>query len=129
MKNLIFAAALLVICSGAIIRAEELDGKTLLESCSAAVSIADGKPLGDSQEEVRNVNLCTGYLYGFTDSHELEKLAKPKKRLYCLPTDGVRNEQLARIITTHLKSNPKDLNQSARINVLAALINAFPCKK
>lgn len=122
---LLIAAALITLAPAAF--AGEYDGNELLRNCNAAVRQADGEKV-DGVEALGGV-YCTGYLAGFAASHAVEAMAKPQRRLYCLPEKGLEGSQLARIVTKHLKKNPEELHTSARMHVVTALTVAFPCKK
>lgn len=102
-------------------------GADLLKNCASVVKQADGGNL--SEEESLGAVYCAGYLAGFSDSHVMETTAKPKKPIYCLPTDGVKNDQMARILTAYFKKHPERLQESARLHVVSVLISTFPCKK
>lgn len=102
-------------------------GIEFLRACSATVKQADGLELFP-EEQVLSV-YCLGYMSGFTDSVRLTNhFYKPKNPGICLPEKGASNEQLIRIITKWLKEHPDTLHQTARMDVLLALQNAFPCK-
>jgi hypothetical protein len=103
------------------------DGNNLLRRCNAAVKVADGEKVGE--KEGLDALICASYLNGFIDSHALEVIAKPQKEIYCLPEKGLENGQVARIVTKHLKDNPKTLHWSARTLVGISLSRAFPCSK
>lgn len=109
------------------IYADENSGSALLKNCGATVKQADGGIL--NEEESIGAVYCAGYLSGFVDSHVMETNAKPKKPLYCLPEDGIKNEQMARILTAYFKKHPERLQESARLHVVSLLIKNFPCKK
>lgn len=126
MKAL-FLSAFAMACVATPCLGEDLDGKSLLKHCSALVKQLNGDRVSES--EARDANFCIGYLYGFTDSHAIEIMAKPQDPLYCLPAAGIENAKLARIVTKYLKEHPKDLKESGRINVASALAGAFPCSK
>lgn len=126
MKTLLLAAVTIFLTAAPCL-AEDLDGKSLLKHCNALVKQLNGEKISES--EARDANFCVGYLYGFTDSHAVEAMAKPQKPLYCLPGSGIENAKLARLITKHLKEHPKNINESGRINVSVALAKAYPCPK
>jgi hypothetical protein len=71
---------------------------------------------------------CLSYLSGFFDGSEMQS-ALTDSRLICWPDDGVSGFQLKQIVVKWLQDHPKDLNQRARIQVMLAFKDAFPCKK
>lgn len=104
-----------------------MTGNDLLKSCSATVKLSDNIKL--SAVEASNSSLCIGYLSGFTDSLQLSThLSGVPVNNICLPSEGVSNEQLARVMAKWLKDHPEDLHKSVRIEVLNALSHVFPCK-
>ena len=54
--------------------------------------------------------------------------AKPESKLFCPPVGGMSVDQQIRIVTKWLKENPAELHRSARMSVLVAYIQAFPCE-
>lgn len=102
-------------------------GAALLKNCNAAIKQADGGTL--TEEESLGAVYCTGYLSGFMDSHVMEINAKPKKPLYCLPETGLTNNKMAHILTAYFKKHPERSQESARLQVVSALLQSFPCKK
>ena len=42
--------------------------------------------------------------------------------------DGVKREQVVRIVVKYLEDNPKDLHRDEGLLVAAALVAAYPCK-
>jgi len=102
-------------------------GIEFLRACGAAVKQADGVPVS-GQESVESL-WCLSYLAGFTDSLRLTaSLFKPQNQKVCLPEEGTSGEQLARIVTKWLKDHPEHIHESGRIQIMFALVNAFPCK-
>lgn len=124
MKRIVLSfAILLMFCANGYCL---MSGSDLLKSCAAAVKMADGTNL--SVDEAADSMLCLGYLSGFTDSLRLStRFSGTSIANVCLPTEGVSNEQLSRVITKWLKDHPEDLHKSVRIEVLNALSHVFPC--
>lgn len=102
-------------------------GAELLRACSAAVKTADGLQI--SEEDAALSIYCLGYVSGFTDSVRLTShFYKPRDPKICLPEKGTSNNQLIRVVTKWLKDHPENLHESARMEVLLAFQNTFPCK-
>lgn len=71
---------------------------------------------------------CIGYISGLIDGHQItSNILKPEKKFLCLPKDGISNDQAVRIVVKWLNEHPEELHQTARVAVLVALRNAFPC--
>jgi hypothetical protein len=49
------------------------------------------------------------------------------KEISMSPWHGISNDQAVRIVVKWLNKHPEDLHQTARVTVLVALRNAFPC--
>ena len=101
-------------------------GLDLLRGCTAAIKSIQGKDL--SHEEYSEMIYWTGFLAGFNEANIITHY-ETQRPPYCPPAEGIQNEQLIRIVYKYLRGHPKDLHQSARLCVLLALRNAFPCKK
>ena len=69
-----------------------------------------------------------GYLDGTSSTVAVSNLSSEQRKI-CLPEKGLFTDDAVRIFLKHLRENPKQLNQSGRINLTNALRNAFPCKK
>ena len=72
---------------------------------------------------------CAVYLAGFVDS---ERIISPfvllsGQRAFCLPEEGLENEQIRLVVTKWLRENPQELHTSARVSIFVALKRAFPC--
>jgi len=101
-----------------------VDGQTLLDACRDKKSI-DGQAL------------CTSYIASFKDTVVALKLAYKNAGLeipplYCLPEDGVNQEQLMQVvidfIEIQLKKNPNVAKVNAATLALAALYRKYPCQ-
>jgi hypothetical protein len=101
-------------------------GNDLLRGCNAMIKGSDG--VKQSDEEMAFSLFWTGYISGFTDSHSIMLMGK-KATIYCYPPQGIENGQVARIVAKYLRESPKELHQSARLCLLLALRNAFPCSE
>jgi len=101
------------------------DGNGFLEKGSAAVRADDGEQV--SQHDMIGAGYCLGYLLGFADAESLSSALEGNKPLLCLPKQGLRNLQAARMVTKWLKDHPSELHKNGRISVVVALKEAFPC--
>jgi hypothetical protein len=80
-----------------------------------------------SSEEPDLQLACVGYLSGFMDGVEINATATKGRKSFCLPKEGISNDQARRILVKWLEARPKFLHESARVHVLLALKDAFPC--
>jgi hypothetical protein len=102
-----------------------LPGSDLQRYCGALVKETAGKE-ELNPEELSGALFCAGYLTGFTDARFLESLGR--KELYCMP-EGVDNGRLAGTVVDYLTKNPERVSDTARVVVIYALKEAFPCGK
>jgi hypothetical protein len=71
---------------------------------------------------------CAGYISGLLDMYAL--MSSPKfggKAIYCIPAEGISNDQAAKVFMKWANEHPEQLNESARMSFLIALHEAFPC--
>ena len=101
------------------------DGSSLLTACSVKVRIDDGER-NISEDEALKGLMCMEYILGFIDSHTTESIFTEKKQ-YCLPDNGIRMQQAARIVVKFLKANPKFLQEKARLGTFAAFHESILC--
>ena len=115
---------LLLILTVSTLSAQTDTGMDLLRACNTIIQAEEGKEvaMGD-----RLLSLYwTGYLGGFNDAAVLIDTAI-SHGIYCVPAQGIENDQLVRVVKKYLDEHPEDLHQSARILILFALREAFPC--
>ena len=99
-------------------------GMDLLRACNAIIQAEEG---GDVSIENQLLSFYwTGYLGGFNDAAVLIDTAV-SHGIYCVPSQGIENDQLVRVVKKYLDEHPEDLHLTARILVLLALREAFPC--
>jgi hypothetical protein len=108
----------------------ELDGNELLGYCNSVIKQENGDTL--STTELVLAAHCTGYVSGFIDSHAIDSYLfeknTQKKLLYCLPPNS-KIIQFVRVIVKYLNEHPEKLHNGARMLVMEALNEAFPCKE
>jgi len=105
-----------------------LDGSGYLNICGTylrfgGADLTDVPDYGDAGE----YNMCFGYHRGVIEAHETWEMSIKVKTI-CLP-DGVTDDQMIRVTIKHLKENPAKLHMYAAVHIMAALQEAFPCKK
>ena len=94
-------------------------GDELLWACSAEL---------DNIENAMRKIQCVGYLQGMLDGVQLVFGLTPESKFFCPPVSGMSADQQLRIVIKYLENNPETLHQSARVLVLSAYTQAFPCK-
>ena len=115
---------LIVILSVSSLSAQTDTGMDLLRACNAIIQAEEDQDV--SMEDQLLGLYWTGYLAGFNEAAVLIGTGTSQK-IYCLPSAGIENEQLVRVVKKYLDEHPEDLHRSARIAVLLALSEAFPC--
>lgn len=94
-------------------------GEELLWACQADINTPEGA--------VKKTH-CSGYLSGILDGLQLMFGIKPETQFFCPPESGIRGDQQVRIVIKYLESKPENLHKSARMSVVLAYMEAFPCK-
>ncbi len=139
-KVTLISIFLLIFPGKAIFAWSNVTGESLLDTCKTAIEVHS--KIGNSlltQDENGKYNACLSYITGVDDAHETmaaihagipEKYDDViKKFVYCRP-DGVTRIQEARIVVKYLESHPEILHfKLSAIVVIAALRQAYPCKK
>jgi hypothetical protein len=103
--------------------AQASDTIELVRECEGREPIAQAPEFG--------IGMCLDYLSGMLDMHSL--MSDPRigngRAQFCLPEKGISNEQAIKVFLKWADDNPAELHKSARISVLRALREAFPCSK
>jgi hypothetical protein len=83
-----------------------------------------------SPEEWLKLAHCAGYVSGMLDMHAL--MVAPQvggtTSLFCLPADGISNAQAIKVFLKWAREHPEELHKRARLSLLIALKEAFPCQ-
>lgn len=104
------------------------DGNYLLHACADKTESATTP---ETKISTYGGNMwCIGLLEGVADMNTLysQGMLGGKEGAFCLPEEGIPDDQLRRIVVKFLEDNPKSLHQSARILTTMAFHDAFPCK-
>lgn len=99
-------------------RGSDARAEDLLSDCTA-----------DKKSSPDALLFCLHYLVGFVDGALVAQPEQPASKILCYPDEGVSTEQVRRIVVKWLESHPQNLHTSARIQVMLALHDAFPCKE
>ena len=94
-------------------------GDELLWACNAA-------PDSSIDDRLAQIH-CMGYVQGILDGVQLIFGLQPESKFFCPPESGISNDQGLRIVIKWLENNPEKLHESARMAVLIAYAQAFPC--
>lgn len=71
--------------------------------------------------------ICGRYIDGMMDMHSIATTIGGAKPLFCLPATGISVDQAMRVFVKWAQANPAKLHTTARISVVIALGQAFPC--
>ena len=86
--------------------------------------------LGPYSDDVKYFNqiMCISYISG---AHDMLRMLSDgfKANLICTPKDGLSNDQLVRVVVKWIEKNPERMHESARMAILSAIGEAFPCTK
>ena len=115
---------LIIVLAFSGLSAQSDTGMDLLRACNAIINAEEGNEV--SMEDQLFLLLWTGYLAGFNDAALLLN-SVVSHGIYCLPPAGIVNDQMVRVVKKYLDEHPEELHQSARILILFALREAFPC--
>jgi len=105
----------------------QYDGNDLLRGCKYIVRQDNGEELNGY--EMVQTTFWLGYISGYTDSKIIQEVFCGKIGPYCLPSKGLENQQIARIIIKYLENNPEKLHTSARLLIGGTLCKYFPCEQ
>jgi len=129
MKNLI-AALLILLFSNSVKSNDAIvgTGSYLLDHCKHYINYMNTEDKKYLTKQIYSVAYCQGYIdaaRGVAAQMQMEMKSDLFKM--CIP-NKVRNDQLARIVTSYLKGRPDLLHWGAGTVVLMSLVEAFPCK-
>jgi hypothetical protein len=120
-----------------IARAQTIDasGNEFLNKCSVIEKSADVQMSNLSDIEIVQADLCIYYLRGVADGVQAEKaflqeLSGANKFKYPVPScvpDGVKVDQIARIVLKYIRNNPEISHYPTAALVMDALGTTFPC--
>ena len=70
------------------------------------------------------------YLNGIIDGYQIRSFEADRGlQALCPPAAGIENEQMKLIVEKWLRDHPGNLGESARMPVVLALAQAFPCRR
>ena len=72
---------------------------------------------------------CLGYIDGVIDAHELLSAAHLEAKYFCLPPTGLEAGDAMDIVLKYIRDNPSMMTMPARLVIIRALNEKYPCKK
>lgn len=112
-----------------------ITGNELQEKCTPALHVFDGDDTGAVGPDGDKAWFCLGYVVSSLEAFDAGSVwevgGQSTVRMYpCFPPDkNVTLDQGLRIIVKYLRAHPERLHASGFLLSLAALKEAFPCKK
>jgi Rap1a immunity proteins len=135
MKALLLVSCLLVLCQCAHAQSGTFyfNADTLATDCRIAIRTSDNRPSPSPRavEDLKDAQLCIGYVTGAIDTYEVERTTESLKnpgKSVCVPSD-VRSTQLVRVSMKYADDHPEELHFPAPMVVWNAMLTAFPCPK
>ncbi len=81
----------------------------------------------NEMEAIMDKAKSRAYLQGMLDLYVVLSHRDPELKIYCVPDEGISIGQAKDIVVKWLNEHPERLKEEARILVLYALKEAFPC--
>lgn len=122
----VLAAILLLTFGGSAYSEANGDGNELLHACKLTLDDNVTK-----EKNIYNGYMLYGYCLGIlqavadTNSSLFEEMGK---RLFCFPSNGIKNKQSVKIVVKYLEEHPEKLHLHNTDLVISAYREAFPCK-
>ncbi len=105
----------------------------------ALATITADELLKRCKGEAQNINkndggesYCVGYIAGFLDTYMLVIAihdVKHNKKYFCLPKSGISLQRAKQVTDNYFENHHKDLNRPARVVLVKAFANAYPCSQ
>ncbi len=90
--------------------------------------LCDGRGPVASQPQIGEL-ACANYLAGVLNVVTLFGNAGMSMRNLCLPADGVRNDRVVDVYRQWAAAHPERMRDAARVSVIFAMTEAFPCNE
>jgi hypothetical protein len=130
LTSLLYAVTFFSICSKVHADAEHFnyDVKNFMVICDPDYVSSPGTTI--TQEDAANF-LCDSYLSGNLDGIVTTLTMIGAKNLICLPTEGVSNKGLIRMLRNFIKSKGNEVPPEFPLRglIFSTLANYFPCSK
>lgn len=128
MKNVLYLC-MLTLLSASLVNSQDLaTGKSTAQFLTMCEFVIDNKKQPENFEiALLNSGLCLGYIAGFLDSIPVMQSVMAKK-LFCLPTSGVKATDVLDAMSLQLKKDPSMLNESVRSIMFISLRAEYPCR-
>ena len=95
----------------------------MVNGCEA---VAEGVSEDTPQDVRLEAALCLGVIDGVVQT-SISYQNRGVEPIFCLPSERIGSNQIARIVTQYMSENADKLHFSASLLVSAALKDAFPC--
>ena len=107
----------------AVSLAADMRGDELLEHCQAYERFNETQEI---RSDLMSAGVCLGFITGVQDTIDALMLYKRLATFVC-PPQGLTRGDTVTLVIRYLEKNPKYLELTANLAVIAALQNAFPC--
>ncbi|HDZ3753193.1 Rap1a/Tai family immunity protein [Vibrio cholerae] len=109
----------------------KVTGNDLLYQCGPVETLVSGQASKLSDKESSQAEICLARIDGYKDGILLGHwaygtLGTAAEKGVCIP-DGANAVQLTSVIVKFLRKNPERRHNDAYIEMMAALISAYPC--
>lgn len=99
------------------------DGRQLLQSCTIAENMLDGRA---GHSDLLVAGICNGVIRGAIEASVQYREWAPSWSQICV-TGRPDGEQLLRIFLNYARANPKQWDQDEAVLVILAFKEAYPC--
>ena len=125
MKTLaaVCVCGLIALTAASPVRADLIDGKTLIEWAKEYQRVRSGT--GDYLSHIYDRRFQV-YVAGVHDTYVSGFRASPNERVFCSPA-GASVNQVSVAVYKFLRNNPEMSFESGSVLVISALAEAFPC--
>ncbi len=97
------------------------------DNCAVVERLHDST-INSEQVELMKTMFCLGYVEGLAFGIAAAD-SRRNDFTFCLPSIQVTNEQIVRIIRKYIADHPANAHELTAILAVAALREAFPCRK
>ena len=119
VRRLLFAAGVVVAVS-APAQAKLMTAQELLWAC-------EGKFVNEAKR-IMGMIQCASYISGIIDGVTVAGMFAQKRPLFCIPRQGIANDQARLVFIKWANGHPSKLHNRARTSVIIAMAKAFPRK-
>jgi hypothetical protein len=110
--------------SNAFAETNPQDGNTFLNYCKLSLTGLQGGHLSD--QELIKSEVCTSYITGYVDAHNLETNGTSAQWFFCSSPKS-NYGQYIRIFIKYMEQHPEKLHEDVKVLLFSSLTKAFPC--